>query len=62
MLLYNFLHLRTRISLLYEGFKYGGNNMKTLVHFNSVSETIRFGVFITFLTTFSLYLAVFWFK
>ncbi|MDR2251871.1 MAG: PTS system mannose/fructose/sorbose family transporter subunit IID [Endomicrobium sp.] len=62
ILLYNFLHLGTRISLLYEGFKYCGNNMKTLVHFNSLSETIRLGVFIMFLATFSLYLAVFGFS
>ncbi|MDR1434489.1 PTS system mannose/fructose/sorbose family transporter subunit IID [Candidatus Endomicrobiellum devescovinae] len=62
ILLYNSLHLWTRISLLYEGFKYGSNSMKALVYFNSMSDTIRFGVFIMFLAAFSLYLAVFGFS
>jgi PTS system mannose-specific IID component len=60
--LYNSVHLWTRIYFMYEGFKYAGKSMKTLVQFKSMSDTVRFGVFVMTLAAFSLYLAVFSFS
>jgi PTS system mannose-specific IID component len=62
ILLYNFFHLKTRICFLYEGLKYCTDSMKTLIHFKLMTNTVRFGVFVMFLTAFCLYLAVFSFS
>jgi PTS system mannose-specific IID component len=62
ILIYNFFHLKTRICFLCEGFKYCTDSVKVLINFKSMSDTVRFGVFVTFLAAFSLYLAVFGFS
>jgi PTS system mannose-specific IID component len=62
ILIYNFFHLKTRICFLYEGFKYCADSVKVLINLKSMSDTVRFGVFVMFLAAFSLYLAVFSFS
>ncbi|MDR2399003.1 MAG: PTS system mannose/fructose/sorbose family transporter subunit IID [Endomicrobium sp.] len=60
--LYNLIHLGTRICFMYEGFKYAGKSMKILIHFKSISNNVRFCVFILALAALSLYLDVFSFS
>jgi PTS system mannose-specific IID component len=60
--IYNLIHLGTRICFIYEGFKYAGKSMNILVHFKSISNNVRFCVFILTLAALSLYLAVFSFS
>ncbi|MDR2395861.1 MAG: PTS system mannose/fructose/sorbose family transporter subunit IID [Endomicrobium sp.] len=62
ILIYNFFHLKIRICFLYEGFKYCTDSVKFLINFKSMSDTVHFGFFVTFLAAFSLYLAVFSFS
>jgi PTS system mannose-specific IID component len=62
ILVYNFIHLKTRIRLLYGGFKYSVTSMKTLAHFKSMSHSISFGVFLIAMAAFCLYLNVFSFS
>jgi mannose/fructose/N-acetylgalactosamine-specific phosphotransferase system component IID len=62
IILYNCVHLFTRVWFIYEGFKYADKRIKTLIYFKSASKLVRFSMFVMALAALFLWLVGFGFS